>query len=267
MGKKTKAAYVQYGSKVAALKTLLPGIKVSILGPPTIKQKADVLNQNPVNKKEYWHFAQFWALRAAAAGSMQDAPVLFPNARAYRTLRQIPIENRWFVRRQRALRGEQLLGLVRSMDDALNNTSVILLFEAGGKKLLFPGDAQWENWELALNKNAAAAEGRGHLQGRAPRQPERDAEDALERVLAAVRQGGQAGPPRHGDVDAKRQQARARGERHRGAAAHAGQGVEAATACIDRRRSWSRTAAWCSRWNSTCKPSVRDQHISCVRRK
>src|SRR6185436_17121073 len=64
-------------------------------------------------------------------------------------------ENRWFVRRQRAVRGQQLLGLVRSMDDALNNTSVILLFEAGGKKLLFPGDAQWENWELALNKNAA----------------------------------------------------------------------------------------------------------------
>ena len=49
MGKKTKAAYVQYGSKVAALKTLLPGVKVSILGPPTIKQKADVLKQNPVN--------------------------------------------------------------------------------------------------------------------------------------------------------------------------------------------------------------------------
>ncbi len=47
---------------------------------------------------------------------------------------------------------EQLLGLVRSMDDALNNTSVILLFEAGGKKLLFPGDAQWENWELALTQ-------------------------------------------------------------------------------------------------------------------
>jgi hypothetical protein len=41
------------------------------------------------------------------------------------------------------------------MDDALNNTSLILLFEAGKKKFLFPGDAQWENWELALKKNAA----------------------------------------------------------------------------------------------------------------
>jgi hypothetical protein len=156
MGKKTKAAYVQYGSKVAALKTLLPGIAVTILGPPTIKQKADVLNQNPVNKDEYWHFAQFWALRAAAAGFTENATLApFPNARSHRALTQIPIEDRWFVRRLRAVRGQQLLGLVRSMDDALNNTSVILLFEAGKKKLLFPGDAQWENWELALNKKAS----------------------------------------------------------------------------------------------------------------
>lgn len=153
MGKKTQAAYVQYGSKVATLKKLLPGIAVTILGPPTIKQKANVLKQNPVNRKEYWHFAQFWALRAAAAGvTGNGAPVVFPDARSYRTLPQIPIEDRWFVRRQRAVRAQQLLGLVRSMDDALNNTSVILLFEAGRKKLLFPGDAQWENWELALNR-------------------------------------------------------------------------------------------------------------------
>jgi hypothetical protein len=154
MGKKTRAAYVRYGSKVPALKKLLPGIAVTILGPPTIKQKADVLNQNPVNKKEYWHFAQFWAMRAAAAGVSGGEPVLFPNARSYRTLPQMPIADRWFVRRQRAIRAQQLLGLVRSMDDALNNTSVILLFEAGGRKLLFPGDAQWENWELALHEKA-----------------------------------------------------------------------------------------------------------------
>ena len=157
MGKKTKAAYVQYGSKVAAFKTLLPGIEVSILGPPTIKQKADVLKQNPVNKKEYWHFAQFWALRAAAAGVTAGGRArAVPGRRGPTGPCAIPVEDRWFVRRQRAVRAQQLLGLVRSMDDALNNTSVILLFEAGSKKLLFPGDAQWENWELALNE-----EGRG----------------------------------------------------------------------------------------------------------
>ena len=39
---------------------------------------------------------------------------------------------------------------MRSIDDALNNTSLILLFDIGGKKLLFPGDAQIENWRYAL---------------------------------------------------------------------------------------------------------------------
>jgi hypothetical protein len=32
----------------------------------------------------------------------------------------------------------------------MNNTSVILLFEIGDQKLLFPGDAQIENWSFAL---------------------------------------------------------------------------------------------------------------------
>jgi hypothetical protein len=32
----------------------------------------------------------------------------------------------------------------------MNNTSVILFFEVGSKKLLFPGDAQIENWSYAL---------------------------------------------------------------------------------------------------------------------
>jgi hypothetical protein len=40
------------------------------------------------------------------------------------------------------------------MDDVLNNTSLILVFEVEGpgvtRRLLFPGDAQIENWEYAL---------------------------------------------------------------------------------------------------------------------
>jgi hypothetical protein len=36
----------------------------------------------------------------------------------------------------------------------MNNTSVILLFETAGKKILFPGDAQIENWRYALGQQA-----------------------------------------------------------------------------------------------------------------
>ena len=36
------------------------------------------------------------------------------------------------------------------MDKVLNNTSLILLFHIGETTLLFPGDAQIENWSYAL---------------------------------------------------------------------------------------------------------------------
>ena len=38
------------------------------------------------------------------------------------------------------------------LDQEMNNTSVILLFQVGKKKLLFPGDAQIENWQYALSQ-------------------------------------------------------------------------------------------------------------------
>ena len=38
------------------------------------------------------------------------------------------------------------------LDQQMNNTSVILVFEAGRRRLLFPGDAQIENWEFALDQ-------------------------------------------------------------------------------------------------------------------
>jgi hypothetical protein len=52
---------------------------------------------------------------------------------------------------RRAYADEQL-GIVTVLDKVLNNTSIILLIEAAGQKLLFPGDAQLENWSYALTK-------------------------------------------------------------------------------------------------------------------
>jgi hypothetical protein len=67
-------------------------------------------------------------------------------------LRKQRVETAWFIKRLDAARGQQLLELVRILDSAMNNTSLILLFEACGKKLLFPGDAQIENWNYALSQ-------------------------------------------------------------------------------------------------------------------
>jgi beta-lactamase superfamily II metal-dependent hydrolase len=45
-----------------------------------------------------------------------------------------------------------LRALALSVDNYLNNTSLSLLLEYRGKTLLFPGDAQWGNWESLLGK-------------------------------------------------------------------------------------------------------------------
>jgi hypothetical protein len=63
---------------------------------------------------------------------------------------------RWLADRLRAALGDQMLGIVRALDNQMNNTSLILLFEAGKKKLLFPGDAQIENWRFALENEKFA---------------------------------------------------------------------------------------------------------------
>jgi hypothetical protein len=57
---------------------------------------------------------------------------------------------RWLVDRIRKQQVRSILRIVRWLDRSLNNTSVILLVRAGNRRLLFPGDAQIENWQYTL---------------------------------------------------------------------------------------------------------------------
>ena len=106
--------------------------------------------QRSADKEEFWMLRQrFWATQRLAAGdtvSDEKGTPLFPKAKKI----SIPRTSRWFVRRLRGARAKSLLELVTILDSVMNNTSVILLFEVGGKKLLFPGDAQIESWSYAL---------------------------------------------------------------------------------------------------------------------
>ena len=148
--------YVNYGYELNVSR-LLPGINLRFLGPPTLEQHAEIEKQTKSDKNEFWMLQaaaqQFWGLQAATAELIGDFTSgntrLFPNADVFQDF--FPTHNRWVIRQLRALRGDQMLRLVRILDKAMNNTSVILLFEVGGKKLLFPGDAQIENWEYALH--------------------------------------------------------------------------------------------------------------------
>jgi hypothetical protein len=142
--------YLQLGSTLD-LSSLLPGVKVHVLGPPTIKQ-ANAAGQNLL--KYASSSSEYWKLQAGIAqGTLLPAGKSGLRGRR----RPVPPQARWIARRLRAVREDSLLQIVRILDDTINNTSLILLMEVGNTKLLFPGDAQLENWMVALKdpKNAA----------------------------------------------------------------------------------------------------------------
>lgn len=136
-----KAKYLFAQSKLD-LSKLLPGVKVDVLGPPTVDKHPEVAKENPKNAEEYWHLAA-----ANSGNALAGAKALFPRHVAKSTTYA-----RWMRLRLDKIQKESLMGMVTALDDAMNNTSLILLFRCGGKSLLFPGDAQWENWQYALSQ-------------------------------------------------------------------------------------------------------------------
>jgi hypothetical protein len=143
--------YVHFGSP-SGLEKILPGVRTRVLGPPTVEQWDKIAAERTRDPDEFWHFTSYWGFqgKAAALAVSTKAGVFPPRFRSS----EVPPRVRWFIKRADAIRGDQMLAMVRALDQAMNNTSVILLFQVGRMKLLFPGDAQIENWSFALGKAA-----------------------------------------------------------------------------------------------------------------
>jgi hypothetical protein len=148
MGRK-QPRFLQYGS-ASGLEhaTLLPGVKVTVLGPPNLQQQN--LKKYAKSSDEYWMSSLYWGFQARALAAEGSAK-LFPKERQLPEQSR-PFHTRWFIERANRALKSNLLGIVTILDSFLNNTSLILLFEVNGKKLLFPGDAQLENWSWALSQ-------------------------------------------------------------------------------------------------------------------
>lgn len=144
--------YAKAGDRTA-LEDLLPGVEVDILGPPSIEQSEKITKQRSRDQDEFWHLL---ANAASALGPTQGQKVapLFPGFTVDRPAGHFPIDTRWIISQAKRLRADQMLRLVRILDNVLNNTSLILLFRCGSKSILFPGDAQIENWSFALSQAA-----------------------------------------------------------------------------------------------------------------
>jgi hypothetical protein len=155
MGKR-KARYLHAG-KASGLEGLLPGVKVHVLGPPTLEQDPGIDAPYAKKSDDYWLRRRQIALAAFGRGPAGPAR-LFPRVKARRA-GAAPAHARWFIRRLREAYRQELLSIVTALDDVMNNTSLILLFEVGDQKLLFPGDAQLENWSYALREHAALLDG------------------------------------------------------------------------------------------------------------
>ena len=144
-----RTRYVRFGDK-SGLEALLPGVRVTVLGPPTPKQMGTLRNHRTDETNKFWSFRASLAKSLVGTGGFDP---LYPDAP------QLGAENappwaRWIIPKLQRARADELRGLVQTMDKELNNTSVILLFETGKIALLFPGDAQIESWAYALRKEA-----------------------------------------------------------------------------------------------------------------
>ncbi len=141
--------FLQYGSPSGLENTrLLPGVTVTVLGPPTLKEQN--LKKYATKSDEYWISCKYWGLQERAA-SLAGNSDLFPSEPRYGR-KSKPFHTRWFTEHADTALKSNALGIVTVLDSFLNNTSLILLFEVNGKKLLFPGDAQLENWSWALSQ-------------------------------------------------------------------------------------------------------------------
>lgn len=136
LAKRTDGEYLHAGDSTK-LEQVVPGISVRVLGPPTVAQSDIVLRQRETDRDE------FWMLQLRAAGRLQAGVPERPEGVP-------PGPVAWLVDRLTRQQLGTLMRVVRTVDDALNNTSLILLIDAGDRRMLFPGDAQIENWLWSL---------------------------------------------------------------------------------------------------------------------
>lgn len=149
MGAGGGARYLRYGQD-AGFGRLLPGVKVHVLGPPDLTQSDAIRSQRSKDQDEFWHL-----VKGVMPARLTAARPAGPDTQA-----AVPPEARWYRDRLQGMSEKGILEIVRQLDDQMNNTSLILLFEFRGRKLLFPGDAQLENWSHALKEAKDSAKNR-----------------------------------------------------------------------------------------------------------
>jgi len=139
------------------------GLKIHVLGPP--RSEAAIASMQPPHDEVF--LAQLARRAAAKVATAGEAPAVPEPQGAFRASWRLPKEAvdhpkmGWTfdaadARAVKVLAEEPDGDLAAAIDRAVNNTSLILMFEIGDQWLLFPGDAQWGAWEAALTEPRCA---------------------------------------------------------------------------------------------------------------
>ncbi len=147
-----KRTYVAAGS-LSGLESVLPGFSIRVLGPAKPGSVPGKVSADPLY--EAWRKCSFWDAEAAATEAFSTKP-LFPGIPQWHPA-MAPPRMRWFVDRINRLREDQILSLSRAVSSAVNNSSVVLLIEGFGHKLLFPGDVEMDGWSAIMQQAPARA--------------------------------------------------------------------------------------------------------------
>ncbi|HEX5379187.1 MAG TPA: MBL fold metallo-hydrolase [Phenylobacterium sp.] len=120
----------------------IEGLKVSIKGPP--RDQAFLARMDPPKSDRYLAAGADGAI--GAQNGVRPFPAGLPREAMPAMLRLSP-EEEAALRKQ----SEDLSMIAFSIDQALNNSSIVALMNFGHEVLLFPGDAQYGNWASWLD--------------------------------------------------------------------------------------------------------------------
>ena len=131
---------------------------MDVLGPPTVKQTDTIKKQREQDPDEFWHFQAAATRSWRAEPAARQAQPLFPRTCGARD-RRFPSSTRWLVYHARKIaRASNCSQIVRMLDKAdEQHERDPAVPRSARRSLLFPGDAQIENWQYALGQRAGSS--------------------------------------------------------------------------------------------------------------
>lgn len=142
-GTGAKVRYLEAGDNLTDVHGIM-GLSARFLGPP--RDESFLKKMDPPVSQRF--------LRLGANGEVLPAAALEPfrpvwTVNAAGPGPRLPTGDAEAIRDRAALSGD---ALAFALEDVMNNTSLAVLFTYRGKRLLFPGDAQWGSWKYWLDQ-------------------------------------------------------------------------------------------------------------------